>query len=251
MDAAHKAGADGCELDVVLTRDAVPVLLHDLNLLRTTDAARHPAFRDNPPALPWRFTLAELETLDAGIFPRRLCGRRDAGREASFGVQRIPTLAQALGRCAELGLLVNVEIKDVSAAMPAPLSREIVGRTLAVVRAQGMEQAVLVSSFNADYVRECKALAPEVAAALLTPHAFNGETMALVRSLGADAWHPGYRRLTQRTVAAARNEGLAVTPYTVNDPADMARLAAWGVCGIVTDRPQDAPREISGQGPRG
>ena len=71
---AAKAGADGCEIDVSPTKDGELIVLHDLNLLRTTNAAGQPLFANNPPALPWRFTLEEIRTLSANIYPRRLCG---------------------------------------------------------------------------------------------------------------------------------------------------------------------------------
>ncbi|MDR3044093.1 MAG: glycerophosphodiester phosphodiesterase [Desulfovibrio sp.] len=240
LELAHAHRADGWELDVVLTRDGVPVLLHDLALLRTTDAASRAAFRADPPALPWRFTLAELRELDAGIFPRRMCGRKDAGRDGAFRGQPIPTLAGALARSRELGLWVNIEIKDVAAAMPAGLARTIVARTLDVVRAQGMEEMVVVSSFNHGYVAESKRGAPHVPVGFLTPHAWTGDPVATARALGADAWHPGHRRLTPQLVAAARGAGIAVTPYTVNEPERMRRLTEWGASGFVTDNPQDA-----------
>ncbi|UZP69208.1 glycerophosphodiester phosphodiesterase family protein [Desulfovibrio mangrovi] len=241
MELAHAKGADGWELDVVLTRDGIPVLLHDLNLLRTTDAAKHETFRSNPPALPWRFTLEELKTLNAGIFPRRRCGRKDWGTDTSFGVQPIPTLEEALRRSAELGLWVNIEIKDVSNAMPGPMAKEIVLRTLDVVARLKMEESVVVSSFNLAYVAECKQHAPHILTGMLTPHAYTGDAAALAQSIKADAWHPGHKRLTQAAIAHVRNAGLAVTPYTVNDPARMVQLIEWGVSGIVTDNPQDVP----------
>ncbi len=240
LELAHSLRADGWELDVVLTRDGVPVLLHDLGLLRTTDAASRPAFLANPPALPWRFTLKELRELDAGIFPRRTCGRKDAGSERAFRGQPIPTLAEALARSRELGLWVNIEIKDVAAAMPDGLARTIVARTLEVVREQGMEEMVIISSFNHGYVAQSKRSAPHVHAGFLTPHAWTGDPVTTALELRADAWHPGHKRLTPPLVAAARGAGIAVTPYTVNEPARMRQLTVWGVSGFVTDAPQDA-----------
>jgi len=242
LETAHAKGADGWELDVVLTKDGIPVLLHDLNLLRTTDAAGHAFFRNNPPALPWRFTLEELSVLNAGIFPRRRCGRKDSGTDTSFGVQPVPTLKQALQRSAELGMLVNIEIKDVSKAMPEQLASTIVRKTLEVVFELKMEEAVIISSFNPDYVAESKRHAAQVLTGLLTPHAFTGNAVEAVQALGADAWHPGHKRLTQAAIAAVRNAGLAVNPYTVNEPARMRQLMEWGVTGIVTDNPQDVPQ---------
>ena len=48
---AKEAGADGWELDVQVTKDGEVILLHDLNLLRSTNASVHPLFIGNPPAL--------------------------------------------------------------------------------------------------------------------------------------------------------------------------------------------------------
>lgn len=69
----HEAGADGWETDVQLTRDGQLILLHDLNLLRTTNAGVHPLFMANRPTLPWRFTLEEIKLLSANVFPQRSC----------------------------------------------------------------------------------------------------------------------------------------------------------------------------------
>jgi glycerophosphoryl diester phosphodiesterase len=41
-------------------------------------------------------------------------------------------------------------------------------------------------------------------------------------------------------VRDAHQRGLQVLPWTVNNPADMARLLAWGVDGLITDYPDRA-----------
>jgi glycerophosphoryl diester phosphodiesterase len=58
-----------------------------------------------------------------------------------------------------------------------------------------------------------------------------------VQSLGAPIWSPNFRDLTTERLAEARALGLRVIPWTVNDPADIERLMAWGVDGLISDDP--------------
>jgi glycerophosphoryl diester phosphodiesterase len=89
-------------------------------------------------------------------------------------------------------------------------------------------------------LRAIKDKAPHILTGALTPHTVDPDPVRTVRDARADAWHPGYRGLTEAAVRGARGAGIAVTPYTVNTIPDMQRLTDWGVTGIVTDRPQDA-----------
>ena len=54
---------------------------------------------------------------------------------------------------------------------------------------------------------------------------------------GGGTWSPHHSELTPRLLERAKRAGLQVVPWTVNRPADQARLAAWGVDGIITDDP--------------
>jgi glycerophosphoryl diester phosphodiesterase len=66
-----------------------------------------------------------------------------------------------------------------------------------------------------------------------------------VAAEGGGTWAPDASDLTQDQIDEAHALGLAVIPWTVNDPRDMARLIAWGVDGIVTDRPDLAIKAIA------
>ena len=66
--------------------------------------------------------------------------------------------------------------------------------------------------------------------------------MAQLADEGATIWSPDYRTVGPDAVAAAHAAGLAVIPWTVNDPSDMADLIDLGVDGIITDQPDLAPR---------
>jgi glycerophosphoryl diester phosphodiesterase len=55
--------------------------------------------------------------------------------------------------------------------------------------------------------------------------------------VAAAVWAPDHTGLTRRSVEQARALGLSVLPWTVNRPADMQRLIAWDVDGLISDRP--------------
>ncbi|XPV75108.1 MAG: glycerophosphodiester phosphodiesterase [Desulfovibrio sp.] len=251
---AHEVGADGVEIDVQLTKDGTVILLHDLNLLRTTNARVHPHFVSNPPSVPWNFTLDEIKQLNAHVYSRRWsCSptiEESFGQipESVDGDNQIPTLSEALQLCSELGLVVNVEIKNISHCASNPFAKAIVPKVLGIIAAENMDDRVLISSFHHEYIKECKGYSPHVPTAALTPHTYatnEEDAMMVVEMLGklkADAWHPGHKYLKETAVKAVREAGFAINPYTVNDLSVGEILRGWGATGIVTDYPQDLKR---------
>ncbi len=208
FEAAVAAESDLIELDVTLSKDGVPVVLHDATLDRTTDG-RGPAVAR---------TLAELERLDAG----RWFGARFEG-------ERIPTLAAALDRIGGR-VPVNVELKEEAGDA---LVRPVVD----VVRAAGAEERVVLSCFEPARLRVARAVAPEIARSSLyasrvhrrrTPR----EILAEVDSVQLS---PSRREVTAEMVGACRALGRPVAVYTVNDPAEARALRAIGVHAVFTD----------------
>ena len=61
--------------------------------------------------------------------------------------------------------------------------------------------------------------------------------IAAVAAEGGPVWTPGFETLTEADVQEAHALGLSVLPWTVNQPADMRRLIAWGVDGLISDSP--------------
>jgi glycerophosphoryl diester phosphodiesterase len=66
---------------------------------------------------------------------------------------------------------------------------------------------------------------------------FGGSAPRLVQAAGCAAWSPLYRNAKGDDVTAAKALGLKVIPWTVNEPAEMERLIALGVDGLITDYP--------------
>jgi glycerophosphoryl diester phosphodiesterase len=72
---------------------------------------------------------------------------------------------------------------------------------------------------------------------------YEGSVPRLVKAAGCAIWSPFHRNATDARVAEAHALGLTVLPWTVNDVADMRRLIAAGVDGLISDYP-DRLREV-------
>jgi glycerophosphoryl diester phosphodiesterase len=269
LDAARlawKAGAHAWELDVHLTRDGVPIVVHDDSLTRTTDVAAQ--FADDPRGrdgfLVADFDYDEVRNLDAGSWfvasnggPRsaRALGTLDQ-LEPSWaaycrsGSVILPTLADALRLTAELDWLVNIEIKSFPSQPPG-----LVTRVLDLVKETGTAHRVLISSFDHNDIEDAFAGSREYALGILvdTPlyslHRYAAGVRADTVHLSAEylgAQSIAYRRdaasasLAGGVVKELKSTGFPTLVYTVNDhrPGGLAQhLAEIGVAGLFTDDP--------------
>ena len=267
LPAFAKALHLGChmvELDVHLTRDQIPVVHHDDDLLRCTDvASRHP-HRDSYYVSD--FSAAEVAELDAGSWfarelqmpaPQRqaflrslttleqqtLIETRELQLYASGSV-RVPTLSQVFELLEGSSLLVNVELKTLPRMYPG-----LAARALDCIARFGMEQRTLVSSFDHEQLLTVRALNPQLATAVLTSDRLAKPALYLAL-LDADAYHPSchgeqdslgfgsVQRVMQRTgIAEVLAAGKDVNTWTCNETSLMRHLRSAGLTGIFTDYP--------------
>jgi glycerophosphoryl diester phosphodiesterase len=226
FERALATGAAILESDVHLTRDGVPVLIHDEAVDRTTQGRG--AVRE--------LSLAELQRLDAG---HRFSP--DAGRSHPYrgrGV-RVPTLEQALA--ALPGARFNLELKEDVPGM--------VEETLAVLRAAGREELTLLTAERDGLMARLRAELARGGAGV-AQGASAGDVLAFVRAaldgvppapgpqaLQVPANHDGRPLVTREFVAHAHAHGLQVHVWTIDEPAEMHALLDLGVDGLVTDFP--------------
>ncbi len=273
-------GVDAIELDVAVTADGVPVVFHDVAL--NGDIVRGPdgAWLGGEGPLLRSLTLAELARYDVGrLRPGSRYAAAHPGQVPSDGA-RIPTLRAAF---AATGLVrIDAELKTLPDRPEATVSpAEMADHVLAVAASCGALGRLDVRSFDWRGLRHVRARHPglpltfltspeTVARAALwwdgpTPAEHGGSVPRVVAAAAAveasaaaaaveqsaaaaagSSWAPDYRDLTEAQVQEARSLGLRVVPWTVNDPADMARLIAWRVDGLCTDRP-DLARQVMGR----
>jgi len=264
---AWKAGAQAWELDVRLTRDGDPIVIHDDSLIRTTDVAARfagdPRGRDGFRVSD--FDHDEIRSLDAGSwFVSSTGGPRSARAFGTLddldpswidhyrsGSVIIPTLAEALTLTAELDWLVNIELKS----FPEQASG-LLDSVLDLIKETNTADRVLISSFDHRDVEHCDYVGREYALGILveTPlycvHEYvsrlvHADTVNMSAAyLGSQSIvyrrHPASLLLARRVVKDLKVQGISTLVYTVNDhrPGGLAQhLAEIGVNGLFTDDP--------------
>ena len=195
-------GAHGIEIDVWFV-DGELVVIHDAKLDRTTNGHGYVS----------RKTFAQLRALDAGQG------------------ERIPTLREVFETVARRAF-INIELKGRRTAGPV---RALIAE---FVEQHGWRFAdFVVSSFHRAELRAVSD--PRIPIALLLARPTKLYALS-ARRVRASAVNPALRYVTRRFVEDAHQRGLKVFVYTVNEPADLARMRAWGVDGVFTDLPERA-----------
>ncbi len=237
---AFELGADLWETDVGVSKDGVPILMHDDALTRTTDAARR--FPDRAPWTFTTFTLEKLKALDAGSwfldtdpFGEIARGAVSAEEEEVIRGAQVPTLEEALRLTQALGWRVNLELKR----QPPPMEGfPLLEAVFAVIDAVGIgPEAVVLSSFDLDLMRTARKMRPEFRVqAVLGFH--RDRPIDWEAAADFDELNPRASLTPPAVAERLRKKGKAIRPWTVNEVETARDLIAAGVAGLFTDYPQ-------------
>lgn len=207
---AQKLGSQGIELDVQLTKDGVPVVIHDELLDRTTNLCGQVS----------TYTWEELRQADAGSW------MGEAWRE-----EKVPALEEVLD--AFSGMFLNIELKNSVVSHPG-----LEEKVISLITRYCDLANVILSSFNPQSVQRIKQLAPEISTGFLyETEPEHTSAIGFAVELLADAVHPDYQLLTEEKVYTFHEHGLLVNTWTVNDPEEMKKMVRMGVNGIITNYP--------------
>jgi glycerophosphoryl diester phosphodiesterase len=227
FELAVQQGADAFELDVRLTADEVPVVVHDPTLDRTTSRRGSVAGQ----------TLAQLREADAGarFSPDR--GRSFPFRGAGVVV---PTLAEVLEAFPDVPLLLDMKESRAQAAVRRVLMEK--GAADRCVLAS--DDIAALAAF--DTGQFSRAASPREISRLYWGSILRRASLASpgpaitspYRVLSVPARYRGLTVPTASFVAAARGRGCPVHVWTVNHPSLAERLWKSGVAGIVTNFPE-------------
>ena len=202
FEKAVEAGADGIELDVHLSADGVPVIIHDEWTDRTAGVAG--TVKD--------MTLAELRELD---FSATFRGK--------YGVNRIPTLEEYFELAKDSGILTNIELKTSVFTYPG-----IEEKVLELIDRFELRSRIWISSFNHYSVLYMQKLAPDM------PYGFLEESRIIDMAAYCAAHHvqavnPEFHMVDEAFMEDANAHGIAVNVWTVNEKEDMRRMKELGV----------------------
>ena len=224
FDLGASLGVDGLEFDVHLSRDGVPVIIHDPTVDRTTNGTG--AVAD--------LTAAQLASLDAGY--RFEQGGEFPWRGRGGGV---PALADLLARYAGVAFIIELKTGD-------PRLAHLV---VDLVRAAGLASQVTIGSFHEGALDAVRAYAPEIRTGADVDEIKDGMAGTLAsgafRPLQFDAFQvpeifAGQRVVTPEFIARAHAAGVGFIVWTINDSENIRRLLDWGIDGLITDRPDIA-----------
>jgi len=207
---AVELGVDAIELDVQLSKDGVLMIFHDEDLLRTT--GEKGLLKDR--------TFNELRELDAsGTF------------RGIYGKNLIPTLPEYLEWLSDADTLTFLELKN--SMICYPQLEEKVADCIVQFR---LQDKIILYSANHLSVKHFGDLAPNVL--LLFP--FDNwlyDYGAYCHRHGITACMPYYCALTPEVVTEMKAYGVAIYPWTVDDPEDMRAVLKLGIDGLLTNRP--------------
>jgi glycerophosphoryl diester phosphodiesterase len=220
---ALEAGADLVELDYHHTKEGTPIVIHDADLDRTTDATNRWGGSKLKVAA---YSAADLQALDAG-----------AWFSPNFAGTKLPTLTEAVTHIQKFpGGVTLIERKAGDAAT-----------CVKVVRAGNWMNQLVVQSFDWDYLRDYHRLEPKQILGALGPQKTRGgRTLKAAEKILDASWvdeamATGARivvwnnQITPAAVAYAHSKGLKVWVYTINDMEKANELLDAGVDGIITN----------------
>lgn len=196
-------GADWIEVDVHVSADGQPVVIHDRWLDRSTSG---------------RGLVADA------------CWEALRGLDAGEG-ERIPLLEEVF-ECVAGRAGLNVEIKGAGASdAVVHVAQRWVGR------AGWSQDRLLVSSFDHRQLAAVRRAAPELYLGALVG-GVPLDLAACAEALSARSIHLSVDFLDPALIADAQQRGLRVYVYTANEPDDIARCRRFGVDGVFTDYPE-------------
>jgi len=210
---AYQQGADGIETDVHLTKDHVPVLMHDERINRTTNGTGYIK----------NHTFNQLKDLDAGSW-----------FSPEFIGSRIISLDEFLEWIQDKPLYLNIELKN-NKIDYNHLEHIVYDR----IAHYHLLHRTTLSTFNPKSVKRLKHMNRNIGVALLISKRYKNLVSA-AKDLGANAIHIKYRLLNQLLVDRSHQENMAIRVYTVNKPKSMMRSFSMGCDGIFTDVPKTA-----------
>ncbi len=213
-------GADAIEFDVQVSRDGVPVVMHDATLDRTTDG-------HGPVA---QYSVAELQRLDAGARFTRDRGTSFPWRGRGVRISTFDEIIDALPR----SLPCIVELKTPAATEPMRQA----------IRRHGLAPRIIVAGFDPQAIRPLRgagfalgASTPDVLALLPAALLRWRTTPRHVQALCIpQRWH-GLPVPIAALARALRGSGATIHVWTVNEAAAAQTLWAAGVQGIISDDP--------------
>jgi glycerophosphoryl diester phosphodiesterase len=265
-------GVDTLELDIGVTKDGALVVSHERGL--NPDLARNPdGVYVAPPGIPFvQMRLEDVRKYDVGQIRPGSTYAAQFPDQLKLPGTPIPTLREVIDLVRKSGdrhVRLNIETKiDPNHPDESPDPQRFVALLLDLVAAENFGDRVMVQSFDWRTLQLVQKLAPAIPTVYLTlqrgkaptvfpdkasnwtagfnPADHQNSLPRTIKAAGGAIWSPYFGDVNPALISEARSLGLQVVVWTVNKPADIARMIDIGVDGIISDHP-DLLRKIAGE----
>ena len=211
FEKAVESGADGIEMDVHLSSDGYPVVIHDESLLRTAGVDKKVG----------ECTLDELT--------HTVASQTQGGRYNTT----IPSFDEFCAFVKESNTRANIELKTGVVYYPG-LEEKVVD----TVRKYRLEDKIIFSSFNWLSLVLVKKLLPQVPCGLLFEYHMNARHLSyLAKAAGLELLHPDFPCISDEMVEESRELGIGINAWTINSEEELRKLMEWDVKGCITNSP--------------
>ena len=258
-------GIKAIELDVVISKDKIPVLYHYFNLMPYLVKDESGNWLKDSELKVFDKSYEELRKYNiGGLDPESKHGKRFKEQKL-LNNAKIPKLSELLelaSRKENKDVFLNLEVKSTPFKKGlTPIPSDTVSLILKDIDTYKLEDRIIISSFDWRILYELKKKNPRILRGFITlqqdlsttkkniyensPWMIKNYSLDqlfllpnIIKSLEGHVWSAFYRDVTKQNVELAHKHGLATCVWTVNREQDIIRMIEYGVDGIITDYPK-------------
>ncbi len=212
-------GIPVAEIDIHQASDGRVMVMHDGNTKRTT--GEDMLIKDTPSD--------RLRELDAGSWK----GEAYKGQKVPFFEEILEALPA--GRC------LLIEVKCAASVLP---------EVQRLIELSGKRSQLKFVSFNLDTLKQCRAMMPDIKAYLIAScenaEGYPADIVKIAKEAGMSGINLHTHGITAELMAEAKQAGLDVNCWTVDDCATADRMAALGIDEITSNRPLMITKHLAG-----
>lgn len=221
FELAIAMNADYIEIDIQLTKDRIPVVIHDVTVNRTTNGKGYVK----------NMTLEQMKGLDAGSWFNEAYPMFARDKYAGTSIPTLDEVFETFG--ANINYILEIKDSTPNMNIESLLNEYITGYDL--------EKVVAIHSFSRASLRKFHEINPEIPLFQLV---WNDYTEVRVSEIYLEdlksyavGISPNFQGISSAYVRQVKKSGLKVMPYTVNYQVNMDKAYLWGVDGVYTNFP--------------
>lgn len=238
-------GVTTLEMDVVITKDKKVILSHEPWMeadIATKPTGEYVTAAEAKSLNIYQMNYAEVRKYDVGMKPHpRFPGQKKLKAYKPLLSEVIDNVNEDMKTRRRPFPFYNIETKATSKGdnINHPVPEEFVELLMAVIMSKGIEEQVIIQSFDFRTLQYLHKKYPSIKTAALVEATDKRNIETLIKDLGftPTIYSPAYQLVNAAAISACHEKGIKIIPWTVNDKAKIEELKKMGVDGIITDYP--------------